>query len=581
LIAVVGARAVGSPRPSMCPSAEPQLAGVWDDSTRAAAQRAFAATGKPYADDAHRAASAALDAYAGAWVAMRADACKATLERGAQSNELMDLRMTCLDDRLASLRALASRFAQADASVVERAVQAANALPRLADCADAAALRAPTKLPDDPAARARIDAVRKKLADARAVRLTAKPSEGIPVANAIVTEAKEVGYGPLEAEALESQAMQLQLAQDYAGAVKAFQDAQLAAVVAHHRSIETLAWVEMVVAMAMDRRVPDGLKAAQQAHACLTRDGGDEERLALLLVGEGRLAFADAKYDESVDLHKQALAIRERRLPANHPDIATSLNELGVSLVEAGDPDGAIAAQRRALAIREAAFGTKHPLVADSLGNIGIALSEKGDQEEAIAMFKRALDMRIAAYGPDDRMVSASLTNIGLALCEEKKGAEALDYLQRALDIRKKTLGPEHPETAIAYGNLAVPLMRLARWDDAIATATRRIEIQEHSNGPNYPPLSRPLCQIGMSYIGKTDPKAAIPYLERAERLASSPGFAPNVLAQTREQLAIALRDAHGDAKRIESLVKLARDEYVKEGAKGDVVRMEEEFPSK
>jgi hypothetical protein len=43
--------------------------------------------------------------------------------------------------------------------------------------------------------------------------------------------------------------------------------------------------------------------------------------------------------------------------------------------------------------------------------------------------------------------------------------------------------------------------------------------------------------------------------------------------------LALALREAHGDAKRIALLVRQARDEFEKEGAKIDVARMNREFP--
>ena len=94
--------------------------------------------------------------YAGDWVAARREACEATHVRGEQSEQLLDLRMQCLERRLGELRALTELFAaQADAEVVDKAVQAAagpgSALPR---CADTAGAARPLPPPEDPATRA-------------------------------------------------------------------------------------------------------------------------------------------------------------------------------------------------------------------------------------------------------------------------------------------------------------------------------------------------------------------------------------------------------------------------------------------
>lgn len=74
-------------------------------------QRAFQATGKPYADGAFSATRAALDLYASGWVMMRTEACEATRLRGDQPEAVMGLRMACLDERLRSLAALTRLFA--------------------------------------------------------------------------------------------------------------------------------------------------------------------------------------------------------------------------------------------------------------------------------------------------------------------------------------------------------------------------------------------------------------------------------------------------------------------------------------
>ena len=69
--------------------------------------------------------------------------------RGEQSAEVLDLRMSCLQERLGGLRALTDVFSDANGEVVENAVSAANALGSLDRCADVPLLRAVVRPPED------------------------------------------------------------------------------------------------------------------------------------------------------------------------------------------------------------------------------------------------------------------------------------------------------------------------------------------------------------------------------------------------------------------------------------------------
>jgi tetratricopeptide (TPR) repeat protein len=566
--------------PPPCPSAESLLVHAWDASRRTEVEAAFRATKLPYAEDAIRGTLRALDDYAQGWLAMRHEACLETRVRARQSSELLDLRMECLNARLSGLRALTGGFAHADAAVVEHAVQGARGLTPLADCAALAALRAPLREPSEPSIRAQIEAVRDKIAESHATRYTAKPGDAVPLARRLVTDAHALAYLPLEAEALENEGALLDLADDLSGAVLGTKDAQLAAVAGNHPSIETLAWIDLTHALGRDTRLAEARVAAKYARACLERDGNDQERLATLLVNEAIVASQDGEYEEALGEANEALSIREKHLAPDDPEIAASLNQLGVVLWRKGDLDASLAAHQRALAIRAKAFGPRHPLVAASLGNISLSLSSKGNDEAALGMMSQALEIQSAAFGPETRVVADTLNNMSLSLAYLDRNLEALEANDRVIAIRLKVLGSEHPDVAVAYGNRAVVLLALARWDDAIASAKRRLDIQGKANGPDYPPLARPLLQIGKAYLGKGDPATAIVSLERALKVGGSGGIPPNVVAQVREALATALQAAHRDPARVDDLTAKARDAYESEGAEGDLARLNRAFPT-
>src|SRR4029079_8119656 len=99
----------------------PKLVGVWDAERRQVIHRAFTSTGKPSAEAAWQNAERTIDAYAGEWSAMHVEACDATFVRRDQSTELFDLRIACLGERLAELRATTSLLAFADGRVVDNA----------------------------------------------------------------------------------------------------------------------------------------------------------------------------------------------------------------------------------------------------------------------------------------------------------------------------------------------------------------------------------------------------------------------------------------------------------------------------
>ncbi|HEY6476721.1 MAG TPA: serine/threonine-protein kinase, partial [Polyangia bacterium] len=133
---------------STCSAGPTWLAGVWDlrapaeaESTRQAEiHTAFLHTGKSYASDVFATVNRVLNGYAQRWAKMYRETCEGS-ERGEQSAEVLDLRMTCLQERLGGLRALTDVFREANGEVVENAVSAANNLGSLDRCADVPLLR--------------------------------------------------------------------------------------------------------------------------------------------------------------------------------------------------------------------------------------------------------------------------------------------------------------------------------------------------------------------------------------------------------------------------------------------------------
>ncbi len=97
--------------------------------------------------------------------------------------------------------------------------------------------------------------------------------------------------------------------------------------------------------------------------------------LALLYKQQGR-------YAEAEPLHKRSLAIREKALGPDHPDVAGSLNNLAALYDDQGRYAEAEPLLKRALAIYEKALGPDHPDVALSLNNLAALYDDQGRYAE-------------------------------------------------------------------------------------------------------------------------------------------------------------------------------------------------------
>ena len=113
-------------------------------------------------------------------------------------------------------------------------------------------------------------------------------------------------------------------------------------------------------------------------------------------------------------MYERALAIEEKALGFDHPDVAQSLNDLGVVLNDMGDYPQAKVNHERALAIREKALGPDHPDIATALNNVGDALAQRRHLTDELAGEEPKLRLpRLERLGPGNVSHEASLSPEG------------------------------------------------------------------------------------------------------------------------------------------------------------------------
>ncbi len=599
----------GLPGPSrLCTGADEIAASAWDPARRAAGERAFAATGLPYAAGAWTRVAGILDRYRDGWVAMHTDACKATRVDEKQSEELLGLRMNCLDERRKELAALVSVLSSADAGTVEKSVSLAYGLTGLTACADTAALTAMERPPTDAETTRQVDHLRTRIAEARALMAAGKVSTGLEQARAIAGAAAAIGYRPVEAEAFYLLGQLEASAGEQDDAEKSLLRAVQAAEAGRHDRFAASALVSLVFLVGYEKaEYARGMELSRHAAAFLERVGGDPMIEGVLEKALGAVEGQQGRLDEAVRHFERAGTLLEKYEGPDGPMTLTALDNLAVTLNMQGHIERALAIHRRLLEQRERLFGQEHPSVADSLENLGHDVAVLGRHEEAEGLYRKALAVREKAFGPDHPKVGFALSNVAEQVAVLGRREEALEMHRRALAIAEKAWGPDHPVTATQLMNTGIALKKLGRLDEALAHHRRAEAVAAKALGPDHPQVAEiwmamadalfakgrarealelyrralPILQkafgpthrkpaaaltlIGQTLLNLDGPAAALPVLEELSALPTD-SVAPRDLGARRFLLAVALWDSRRDRPRARQLAAAARADFARAG---------------
>ena len=443
----LGIRHSAAENRNVCTGGPAKLEGIWElqapgerESPRhAQIHEAFMRTGKGYAADVYATVRRGLTTYAQNWAKMHKETCEATQVRGEQSAEVMDLRMTCLQERLGGLRALTDVFAEANGEVVENAVSAANALGTLDRCADVPLLRAVVRPPEDAATRARVADLRDKLAAQKARFDAGQWKEARQSVPPLVAEVRTVAYQPLVAETLSLLGMVCLKSDDAVGAESAYLEAFFTADASRHDEVRADVAANLVYVVGyLEGRFPDAKRWGRTAEAVLQRLGGHQLQRAWLLNNLGAVRYAEGDREAAVSVMEESLKLKAKALGPDHPDVGTSEGNVAIALAEMGRYQEALLHVQRSLELLEHGLGEAHPDRAIQLSNRGEILNALGRPAEARRSFEQARVIWERELGQESRSLAYALTGIGTSYLAESNPTNALVPLERAFRIRER-----------------------------------------------------------------------------------------------------------------------------------------------
>ncbi|MEV6132275.1 tetratricopeptide repeat protein [Streptomyces violaceusniger] len=246
-----------------------------------------------------------------------------------------------------------------------------------------------------------------------------------------------------------------------------------------------------------------------------------------------RALFRLGRFEESENLHRRVLQVRERVLGTDHPDTLDSCFALRQPLHLMRRYAEALRFLRRALDGQRSRLGEQHPKTLKSRAILLALLCECrendeftriapgtvdaceqvlgryhsttmdarlnhaygalyiGDVREAEALAGQTLVDREHAQGPEHPQTLSTAHLLGRISAAQGKYGAAVDLMQRVISARSRLLGPEHPITLMSRSELAGHLFDAGHTTEAESLAREILPLCETVRGSEHPDTVR------------------------------------------------------------------------------------------
>jgi len=241
-----------------------------------------------------------------------------------------------------------------------------------------------------------------------------------------------------------------------------------------------------------------------------------EDKEGIWAIRSGFLFNRLGEYQRALEMDEQALEIRKKELPEDHPNLATSYNNVGVSYGDLGDHKTALEYLLKALEIRKKVLPADHPDLATSYNNVGYTYGHLGDHKTALEYQLKALEIRKKVLPEDHPDLASSYNNVGMTYGDLGDHNTELEYQLKALEIRKKVLPEDHPDLASSCNNVGLTHGNLGDHKTALEYLLKALEIRKKVLPEDHPDLAQSYNNVGLTYCDLEDYDKALSHLEKA-----------------------------------------------------------------
>jgi len=273
----------------------------------------------------------------------------------------------------------------------------------------------------------------------------------------------------------------------YLEAKQAFHQALTANAQAKNHSQIAVIWIRLINVLCDLGRYDEASGLCPVAEVAIASTGDEPAARSDFLLSLAGLRYYQGSLTESIALQKEAIELKKKHLPPDHPDLGNAIHNLGTAYLELKKLDQARECFTQAAKIFEKSFGPKHPRTIAPLYNNGLVLMGLLKFRQASEQIERVLPIIEQAYGANHPTTGTGYFNLGNIYFELGEYQKARQHLERAQEIWIAGLGPEHPDiTRVMY---FLGLTALYQQQDARAQELLGRALTIRKRGPDSPPF--------------------------------------------------------------------------------------------
>jgi tetratricopeptide (TPR) repeat protein len=219
----------------------------------------------------------------------------------------------------------------------------------------------------------------------------------------------------------------------------------------------------------------------------ITGHRGAAEDVASAANSAARFLGALGRYQESEQLFRQVLTVREQMLGDAQPDTLATRNEVAWMLGKQGRYEEAEEHYRKVLTARELVLGVAHPDTLATRTATAWMLAERGKFEEAEKQYRQVLEVSARVLGMTHPTTLAARSATAWMLAERGKFEEAEKQYRQILAVRERVLGEAHPDTLTTRNAVAWMLEEQNSYNDAEQLYRQVLAVRERVLGDAHP----------------------------------------------------------------------------------------------
>jgi tetratricopeptide (TPR) repeat protein len=222
------------------------------------------------------------------------------------------------------------------------------------------------------------------------------------------------------------------------------------------------------------------------------------------------------KHGKALPLYEKALAIRRKVLGEDHSETARSYNNLAYCLNAQGQHGEALPLYQKALLIRRQVLGEDHPYTASTYNNVARCLDDLGQHDKALPLYEKALRICRKVLGENHPETARSYNNLAYCLNSQGQHGKALPLYEKALAFSRQMLGEDHPHTASTYNNVARCLDDLGQQEKALPLHEKALAIHRKVLGEEHPHTARSYNNVALCLSAQGQHGKALPLYQKA-----------------------------------------------------------------